>query len=76
MTKEKVVDLPQKKIPTLKMASLKKPTPSIEHYVRELSTTVRLSLKDLDLSNDIEIPKGLSRSQMKKIIKGEKEWAF
>ena len=73
MTKEKVVDLPQKKIPELKMASLKKPTPSIEDYVRELSTTFILSLKDLDLSTDIEIPKGLSRSQMKKIIKGEKE---
>ena len=52
-------------IPAHKMASLKKPTPNIEFYIRKLNPTISVSLKDLELSSDLEIPKGTNPIQIK-----------
>ena len=51
-------------IPANKMASLKKPIPDIELYLRK-PYRISLSLKDLDLSSDLEIPKGTNPIQIK-----------
>jgi hypothetical protein len=46
-------------------AILTKPTEGIDKYVRKLNPTILVNLKDLDLSSDLEIPKGTNPIQIK-----------